>query len=136
LLALLLGGALLRVPPVAGEEASKKEEGKGEGPTYIKLAPIVLPVIEANKVTRQVGLVLALELEPGKTEAEFEPNRRRLYDAFMADLYDLYDQFGGGGRVIEPTVIKQHLFLTSERILGPGFVHEVLIQQAYERTRG
>jgi hypothetical protein len=80
--------------------------------------------------------VLALELEPGKTEAELEPNRRKLYDAFIADLYDLYDQLGAENRVIDPSVIKQRLFVTSERVLGPGFVHEVLIQQAFERSRG
>jgi len=132
LLALLVG---IPRPGGAAEEHGKPKEGAVAGPTFIRLAPIVLPVFAGNRVSRQVGLVLALELEPGKTEADYEPHRRRLYDAFISDLYALYDQLGGNDRVIEPAVIKQRLLETSQRVLGHGFVHEVLIQQAFERPR-
>jgi hypothetical protein len=134
--ALILALSALPSVGTGWAEEGKPKEGAVEGPVFVKLPPIVLPVFSGNRVARQAGLVLALELEPGKTEAELEPNRRKLYDAFIADLYDLYDQLGAANRVIEPTVIKQRLFATSERILGPGFVHEVLIEQAFERPRG
>src|SRR5262249_18495600 len=130
-----LAASILAGSPLAAQEHGKKPEGAVDGPTFIKLPPIVLPVFSGDKISRQAGLVLALELEPGKSAADFEPNPRKLYDAFITDLYQLYDQCGGSGRVIEPPIIKQRLFATSERILGPGFVHEVLIQQAYERSR-
>jgi len=130
---------LIVLPAVAAEHGpskAAKKEGTVEGPTFVKLPPIVLPVFNSqNKVTRQAGLVLALELTAGKTEADIEPNRRKLYDAFLTDLYTLYDQAGGANRVIEPSLIKQRLQETSERVLGPGIVHEVLIQQAFERAR-
>jgi flagellar FliL protein len=120
----------------AESKPPKGGAGAVEGPTFVKLPPIVLPVFNSqNKVTRQAGLVLALELNPGKTEADIEPSRRQLYDAFITDLYSLYDQTGGAGRVIEPGLIKQRLQETSDRVLGPGIVHEVLIQQAFERAR-
>jgi flagellar FliL protein len=118
-----------------GKKAEKGGEGAVEGPTYVRLPPIVLPVFEGNKITRRAGIVLALELEPGKTEVELEPKRRQLYDAYISDLYALYDQESGTGRVIDAVRIKQRLQSTSDRILGPGFVHEVLIQQAYERPQ-
>jgi flagellar FliL protein len=131
--------SLVALSAMAADHAqSKPPKGAGvvEGPTFVKLPPIVLPVFNSqNKVTRQAGLVLALELNPGKTEADIEPNRRQLYDAFITDLYSLYDQTGGAGRVIEPGLIKQRLQETSDRVLGPGIVHEVLIQQAFERAR-
>ncbi len=72
---------------------------------------------------------------PARPKLELEPKRRQLYDAFISDLYALYDQESGTGRVIDATRIKQRLLDTSDRILGPGFVHEVLIQQAYERPQ-
>ena len=131
---LLLSGSAL-----AAEHAEKKPaKGAGavEGPAFVKLAPIVLPIFNSeNKVVRQVGLVLALELEPGKTEADLEPNQRRLRDAFITALYALYDQAGGADHVIDVAVIKRRLQETSDRVLGAGFVHAILIQQAFERAR-
>lgn len=120
----------------AAEKPPEPGEGEGQGPAFIKLPPIVLPVFDGNRVTRRAGIVLALELEPGKTAVELEPNRRQLYDAFISDLYAFFDQHSGSDRVIDTTLIKQRLQETSDRILGPGFVHQVLIQQAFERPQG
>ncbi len=135
---LLLSALLLATPVRAAEHGEKpaKVEGTIDGPTFVTLPPIVLPVFNReNKVTRQAGLVLALELEPGKTPADIEPNRLRLRDAFITELYALYDQVGGADRVIESSLVKQRLQETSDRVLGPGIVHAVLIQQAFERGR-
>jgi hypothetical protein len=134
LIALLFG---LGGRPAAAEEGKKPATGEGavQGPTYVRLPPIVLPVFEGTHITRRAGIVLDLELEPGRTELELEPNRRQLYDAFISDLYALYDQESGTGRVINAVRIKERLQGTCDRVLGPGFVHEVLIQQAYERPQ-
>lgn len=133
----MLAGAAL-----AAEHGEKKpakgEKGEPavEGPAFVKLAPIVLPIFNSeNKVTRQAGLVLALELEPGKTAADLEPSERQLRDAFITDLYALYEQTATAEHVIDVALIKQRLQDTSDRILGPGIVHAVLIQQAFERVR-
>lgn len=129
---LILGGQA----PAAAQAEATKGGGAVDGPTFIKLPPIVLPVFnDKNKITRQAGLVLALELEPGKTAADIEPNRRKLQDAFITDLYALYDQLGESERVIESALIKERLQATSDRVLGPGVVRAVLIQQAFERGR-
>src|SRR5690349_2398184 len=59
----------LAAPAQAAEHGEKpaKVEGTVDGPTFVTLPPIVLPIFnKENKVTRQAGLVLALELEPGK----------------------------------------------------------------------
>jgi hypothetical protein len=119
-----------------GEKKPAKGEAGIEGPAFIKLAPIVLPIFSKdNKVTRQAGLVLALELEPGKTAGDLEPNERKLRDAFITDLYTLFEQNAGADHVMDVALIKQRLQDTSDRVLGPGFVHAVLIQQAFERAR-
>jgi hypothetical protein len=120
------------------KKPAKGEKGEPaiEGPAFIKLAPIVLPIFgKDNKVTRQAGLVLALELEPGKTAGDLEPNDRKLRDAFITDLYTLFEQTADAEHVIDVALIKQRLQDTSQRILGPGVVHAVLIQQAFERAK-
>ena|SRR5438067_11975901 len=131
---LLLGGSAHAAEH--GEKKPAAGEGGVEGPAFVKLAPIVLPIFNnENKVVRQAGLLLALELEAGKTAADVEPNQRKLRDAFITDLYALYDQLGGAERVIDVALVKQRLQETSDRILGTGVVHAVLIQQAFERGR-
>lgn len=105
------------------------------GPVFVKLAPIVLPVFNGESVVRQAGVVLALELEKSRTEADVAPQRPRLMNAFIGDLVELYEQRQGADRVIDAAAIKERLQGTAERVLGPGIVHEVLIQQAFERAR-
>lgn len=135
-LAALLAPAGALLAAEHGEKKPAKGEGAVEGPTFIKMAPIVLPIFnKENKVTRQAGLVLALELEPGKTASDLEPNERKLRDAFITDLYTLFEQTASAEHVIDVALVKDRLQQTSDRVLGPGFVHAVLIQQAFERAK-
>ena len=123
-------------PAIAGEHGKpEKAEGAVEGPVYIKLPAIVLPVYNGNKVTRQAGLVLTLELVKGKSEADVEPNRRRLTDAFITELYAVYELRGAADRVIDPALVKQTLQGASDRVLGVGVIQQVLIQHAFEGAR-
>jgi flagellar FliL protein len=126
-LVLLVGAA----PPVH----ASSDAAPPAGPVFVKLAPIVLPVFSGESVVRQAGLVLALELEKSRTEADIELQRPRLMNAFIGDLVALYEQRQGADRVIDPAAIKERLQGVAERVLGPGIVHQVLIQQAFERAR-
>jgi hypothetical protein len=131
--ALLLAGPC---PAAAGEHGkAAKAEGVPDGPVYVKVPPLVLPVYQGDKVTRQAGVVVTLELVKGKTEADVEPNRRQLFDAFLTDLYAVYELRGNADRVIEPALVKQTLQEAGDRILGTGVIEQVLIQQAFERVR-
>ncbi|MBV9521454.1 MAG: hypothetical protein JO010_01590 [Alphaproteobacteria bacterium] len=132
------GCALLAPPDGRAADHAKPEKGEKiviAGPTFVQIPPIVLPVVEGNRVTRTAGLVLVLELEKGRTEAELEPNRVKLRDAFITDFYSFVDQHSQAPRAIDAGAVKARLQATSDRILGPGFVHEVLVQQAFERPR-
>jgi hypothetical protein len=140
LAASVLVALLLLAGPLLAAEHTPAKAAKGEpaiaGPTFIKLPPIVLPVFNnENKVARQAGLVLALELEPGKTAGDLEPNERKLRDAFITDLYTLFEQTANAEHVIDVVLVKERLQQTSDRVLGPGVVHAVLIQQAFERAK-
>jgi hypothetical protein len=137
-LVVVLAALLMPLGALFAAEHGEKKPAKGEveGPAFVKMAPIVLPIFnKENKVTRQAGLVLALELEPGKTAGDLEPNERKLRDAFITDLYALFEQTANAEHVIDVALVKDRLQQTSDRVLGPGFVHAVLIQQAFERAK-
>lgn len=91
--------------------------------------PIVLPVIEGSAVTRQVGILLTLELAKGQLASGVEPKRRQLTDAFITELYRLYGWRAGERRVVDEKLLKQRLQVTADQVLGQGVVHAILIRQ-------
>jgi flagellar FliL protein len=125
------------VPRRAG--AAEHEDG-GKTPTpgepiFVDVAPIVLPVVERNSVTRQVGVLLTMELADQPAIATVTDKRRELRDAFITELYRLYGWRSTADRVVKETLIKQRLQLAADRVLGPGVVRAILIRQIVEQER-
>jgi hypothetical protein len=129
---------LLTGPAVAQH---KPETGKGEGPAaptgpvFVRLAPITLPVIEGSKVTRQVGLVLVLEMAEGHTVADVETKQTLLINAFIGDLYEVYQLHSATPRVVELTTIRPRLQAIADAVLGRGVVKRILVTHLFEQPR-
>jgi flagellar basal body-associated protein FliL len=138
---MLLVAALLAVAAAAaegGEHGGSGEHGKQPppaGPAFVKIPPIVVPVIEGDKVTRQVGVNLVLELVAGRSAEDIAPKQQRLHDAFISDLYGIYQAQAGSDRPVSEQVVKARFARSAARVLGPGFVKDVLIQQMFEQRR-
>ena len=136
----MLRGAALLVALQAPAFAVDREKGvKGppvEGvPDFIDIQPIILPVIERNAVTRQVGIVVTLELAQGEHADAVEPKRRQLTDAFIRELHTLYAWRSGSDRVADERLVKRRLLLVADAVLGQGVVHAVLVRQLLEQGR-
>ena len=106
-----------------------------DGPVFLTLPPMKIPIFEGDAVTRQASIVLALELEKGKSEADLAPLKARLVDAYLSELTQIFEQRADADRIIDAQAIKPRLLETTERIAGPGVVKDVLVQQALERQR-
>jgi hypothetical protein len=106
-----------------------------QAPVFMTLPTLTVPVFEGNEVSRQASLVLALELEPGRNEAEVVPFKPRLMDALLAELTQIFEQRATEERLIDAAALKPKLLETSRRVVGDGVVKDVLVQQAFERPR-
>lgn len=116
--------------------AAAEEKGKApEGPVFVTLPAINIPVYEGETLARQATLVLALELEKGKVEADLAPYRPRLVDAYITELTAIFEKRSFEERLIDAQAIKPPLMEATEKVTGPGLVKDVLIQQAMERAR-
>jgi flagellar FliL protein len=122
-------------PALAAEHGEGPPAAPTDAPVFVNLQPIVLPVIERNAVTRQIGILLTLELGKDQTTESIEPKRRQLVDAFVQELYRMYDARSGASRVVDEAVVKAHLQRTADSVLGPGVVHAILIRQLMEQQR-
>jgi flagellar protein FliL len=126
--------AALRPGQAADRETGGKEALPG-APVFVDLQPIVLPVIEGNAVTREVGAVFTIELAEGRSADDVRPRRRELIDAFITELHRTYDARSSANRVVDEAALKQRLKLAADRVLGAGAVRTVLIRQLVERDR-
>src|SRR4029077_3955422 len=91
--------ALQAVPALAVDREKGVKAPHVDGvPDFVDIQPIILPVIERDAVTRQVGIVVTLELTGGQRSDDVEPKRRQLTDAFIRELHTIYGWRSGSDR--------------------------------------
>jgi flagellar FliL protein len=137
---LVRGAAALLILQAVPALAVDREKGiKGphvDGvPDFVDIQPIILPVIERNAVTRQVGIVVTLELADGEHADAVEPKRRQLTDAFIRELHTLYAWRSSSDRVVDEQLIKRRLLRVADAVMGQGVVHAILVRQLLEQGR-
>ena len=105
-----------------------------EGPSFVHLKPISFSVIgPGNKITKEVSIILNLELEDGRDEKELEPYKRQMADAFLVTLSDAFDSVPAGGDV-DLVTMKERLLKVATGIAGPHFIRSVLVIGIGERV--
>ena len=104
-------------------------------PDFVDIQPIILPVIERDAVTRQVGIVVTLELIDGQHADAVEPKRRQLTDAFIRELHTIYGWRSASDRVVDEPLIKRRLQTIADRVLGLGVVHAIPVRQLLVQGR-
>lgn len=136
-LGVVIASLMYRAVPVvaAGEERPGQDDSGPavSGPVFVKLPLFNIPVIEGDKVTRQVRVGLALELAEGLKADSIDDKKPAVIDAFFRDLYGMFGQRSETRRVAVEGSIKQRLAQTADRVLGPGMVRQVLILELLER---
>jgi hypothetical protein len=106
----------------------RKPRLRSRAPAFVKLPLFNIPVIEGDKVTRQISVGIALELVEGLKPQSIDEKKPALIDAYIRDLYGMF------GQRIQQS-IKQRLAQTADRVLGPGMVRQVLVLELVERQR-
>lgn len=133
----LLAALLFAV--AAPAHAVDREKGANElipgAPVFFDIRPLTLPVIEGNRVRRQIGVLLTLELVKGHVKQEAAEKEHELTDAFITELNRMYGWRAGADRVADERLIKERLHAAADRILGPDVVRDVLIRQLIEQDR-
>jgi hypothetical protein len=103
-------------------------------PAYVRFAPIFTPIIEGDQVTRQIGVTLMLQLDPGQEKDGIEAKHLQLNDAFVRDLYAFFQQ-RARVQTIDEAYLKGRLLQTASAVIGPNVVKEVLIEQLFEQPQ-
>ena len=102
-------------------------------PFFVQLAPIFVPVIDKDSVSRQVSIAVAVEIADGGQASDVEKKRPTLDDAFLRDVYVYVQQRGGIGSPAGEQALKERLRQTAAHILEPVSVKEVEIEEFFEQ---
>jgi hypothetical protein len=128
--------ALLSGLPARAANREATPEMIEGAPSYVRFSPIFIPIIEGDRVTRQVGITLMLELVKGQKRLPIEEKRIQLNDAFMRDLYIFFQQRAGmKSGDIDEMYLKDRLLKVADSVIGAQAVREVLIQQFFEQKK-
>lgn len=127
-------------PPKAEEKhAEKKEEGSGDhgakpvGPLYVRMDPLVVPVMDSEGISQTVSMVVAFEVEDQAGADKIESLKPRIKDAFIENLYGMLNkQVAMEQGVLKVGYVKQRLNDISSKVLGEGVIKGVLLQMVQQ----
>ena len=134
---ILAGGAVaamkwLAIGPfeVAGSMEEKKEPK--EEPILINVDPLLVQVIREDQIAGNIQIQIKLETA-GQENANFLKRRlTKVSDAFLQDLHGFVPRLLRKKERLDAIILKDRLKVISERLLGKGYINDVLVQSVVE----
>jgi flagellar protein FliL len=113
------------------EEPKKKPDGP---PAFVQVGPMTIPVIGPKKIEQNLTIIVSLQMDDEATREKVNQQKFRLLDAYIQALYGAVD----AGQILEGQAvnipaIKGKLMETTEKVLGPHVVRDILIQSVSQR---
>jgi flagellar basal body-associated protein FliL len=128
--------ALALAPPAMAASHEAATEIVAGAPSYVRFPAIFIPIIQDERVTRQIGVTLTLELAKGQEKGPIEEKRLQLNDAFVRDLYSFFQQRAAvKTNDIDEIYLKDRLLKVADNVIGEKAVREVLIEQFFEQKK-
>lgn len=122
----------------AAEKAAAEAEGEHAAPApvleFVKVDPIILPVIDDHGLSQVVTIVITLEVPDAAAADQARLMAPRLKDAIIQDMYGVLSRktvMKGG--TVDVTKIKTRLNELSKKVLGAEKVNDVLLQVVNQR---
>ncbi len=117
----------------AGGGGDKKEDGAG-GKEYVKMQPLMVPVIDNYGVSQVVSLVVSIEVDGVSDADKIKAMKPRLTDAYIQNMYGaMSDTVGMKDGILQVAVIKKRLNEITSDVMGDDMHAEVLLQVVQQR---
>lgn len=125
-------GMFQSAPVMAAD--SKEEIVVKDEIQYVKLKPIVIPVMGHDGSVQIISIAVAIEVPDTESEELVRTNRLRLTDAFITDMYGVLGQsrlMHNGFLNVEG--VKTRLGKISKKIVGDEAVTGILLESVQQR---
>jgi len=80
-----------------------------------------------------VMINLKLEVQGADNEEKVTKLLPRLSDAFLRDLYAFIPRVVRQEGKLTPSILKERMKMTGEKVVGPGVIHDIIIEEVTER---
>lgn len=116
-------------------EEPKKVEPPPKPPTaFVRLPPLVVPMIGPSRVEQFVTVVVAVEVIL-EQQPMVQANQPRLTDAFLTALYGgIADKSILNGALVNIPAVKEKLKEAAGKVVGKDAVYDVLVQAVTQRN--
>lgn len=120
---------------IAGNAYASSSEEKSEGSVeYVKLDPLVLPIIDQDGVYQVLSLAVVIEVGGVNDADKIKAKAPRLKDAYIQDMYGILNENAAlKGGVVQVNIIKKRLNYITHEVMGDDVETEVLLQVVQQR---
>lgn len=109
-------------------------EKKSAGAEYVRMDPLLLPIIDDDGVQQVVSMVVAIEVGGVSDADKIKLIKPRLADAYIQNMYGILNKHAAlKGGVIQVKMIKDKLNAVTNKIVGDDIDTEVLLQVVQQR---
>jgi len=119
----LQGGAYAADPALPGVDK----------PISVRLDPLVVGLQRNGVVEKHVGFVVVLEVGSITAQARVQELTAKLTDAFVVDINALASLPNAVDNGIDQEALKRRLTASSNRILGPDIVRNIVFLRTFTR---
>lgn len=130
------GGFSVCRPAVASEEAAPAGEGAEKvdaGPSFVKMDPLVVPVVDGEGVSQIISLAITLEVMTPADIAKIELLKPRVKDAMIQNMYGLMSHREALDHgVLQVGYVKKRIITAIEKVVGAGVLKDVLLQMVQQ----
>ena len=102
-------------------------------PIGVRLDPLVVGLQRNGVVEKHVGFVVVLEVGSIAAQARVQELQAKLIDAFVVDINALASLPNAVDNGIDQEALKRRLTTSSNRILGPDIVRNVVFLRTFTR---
>jgi flagellar FliL protein len=97
------------------------------------MPPFSVPTIREAGVVGQISLIVTIEVVGTSDKNKLIEKRHHLQSGFLRDLYGIASINNGSGQALQLDTVKKRLKMVADRVLGPGIVKNVLVENAHTR---
>ncbi len=117
--------SFIAAPSVYASSSEEKSEGASE---YVKIEPLILPVIDNDGVYQVLSLVVVIEVGGVNDAEKVKAKKPKLKDAYIQDMYGVLNESSAiRNGVVQVKIIKKRLNAITHKIMG-DVETEVLLQ--------
>lgn len=122
----------LAMPMQDGYAAEEKKSANVA--EYIKMDPLLLPIIDEDGVQQVVSMVVTIEVDGVSNADKVKAMRPRLADAYIQNMYGILNKHAAlKGGIIQVAMLKERLNKVTSEVVGDDMGAEVLIQVVQQR---